>query len=210
MCRPFAVAVAAHPVERQQHAHEAREAVGAGDLDADEPRAGRDALVAGVGIVARDHAGHVRAVAERVEAAQVGVVGVAGEVGAAHQLARGRRGRGRRARRSRSARRPRPRRSGRRRRRRRRGSGPSRRRARAAPSSAPASSRAPTVPRRRQRGRGRARLRRVGMLGIAEQLAGDFGRFAVRDFGRRRVDRKRARAVRRGFAEQPRLRRMRR
>ena len=48
---------------------------------------GRDALVAGLGIGARDHARHVRAVAERVEPAQVGVVGVLGEVGAADELA---------------------------------------------------------------------------------------------------------------------------
>ena len=85
---PVRVAVAAHPVERHQNAHEAGDAVGAGDLDADEARARRDALVAGRGVVARDHAGHVRAVAERVEAAQVAVVGVLGEVGAADELAR--------------------------------------------------------------------------------------------------------------------------
>ena len=48
---------------------------------------GRDAAVAGGRVVAGDHAGHVRAVAERVEAAQVGVEGVLGEVGAADELA---------------------------------------------------------------------------------------------------------------------------
>ena len=82
------VPVAAHPVERHEHADEAGDAVGAGDLDADEPGPGRDALVAGLGIGGGDDARHVRAVAERVEAAQVGVERVLGEVGAAHELAR--------------------------------------------------------------------------------------------------------------------------
>ncbi len=78
----------ADPVERHQDADEAGHAVGVGDLDAHEARARGDPAVAALGVGAGDHAGHVRAVAERVEPAPVRIPGVVGEVGAADELAR--------------------------------------------------------------------------------------------------------------------------
>ena len=107
---PVRAPVAAHPVERHQHAHEAGDAVGARDLDADEPRARGDALVAGLGIGA---ARSRRPCASRGRTCRA-------RAGRGRRRPRRSRGRGRacrvrrarrrRARRSRSARRRRPRR----------------------------------------------------------------------------------------------------
>ena len=97
MWRPSRVAVAADPVERHQHADEAGEAVGAGDLDADEPRARGDAAVAAS---PASSPAITPAMCEPwpnvSRPAQVGIAGVLGEVGAADELARRRRARRRR------------------------------------------------------------------------------------------------------------------
>ena len=94
---------------------EAGDAVGARDLDADDARAGRDALEAGERVVAGDHARDVRAVAEGVQAGELAVAALEREVGAVHERARAAEAAERRRRRSPAPRRPRRRRRRRRR-----------------------------------------------------------------------------------------------
>ena len=82
------VVVAVDPLEGREHTREVRLAVGAGDLEADQARARGHAAEAGDAIAAGDQAREVRAVAERVEVAQVTVVALGREVRAVDHAAR--------------------------------------------------------------------------------------------------------------------------
>ena len=90
---PVGVPVVADPLERVEHLREARLAVGAGDLEADDTRARGHAGEAGERVAAGDQAGQVGAVAERVELGEPRVAPLGREVGSVHDPAGLRRGR---------------------------------------------------------------------------------------------------------------------
>ncbi|GAB3868624.1 hypothetical protein GCM10027610_126180 [Dactylosporangium cerinum] len=80
------------PVDAGDHLRDVHGAAGRADLDRGQLRLGGDAAEAGGGVVADDDAGEMRAVAERVEVAQVGRLGLEREVRAVDDLRRGQAG----------------------------------------------------------------------------------------------------------------------
>ena len=83
-----AIVVAADPVQRREHAGEIGAAVGTGDLEAHHARRRCDAREARGRVAPGDQAREVRAMAERVEVAQVAVAALGREVRAVDQAAR--------------------------------------------------------------------------------------------------------------------------
>ena len=93
------MAVLHHPIDRRDHLRDIGSSAAIRNLERHDPRARRDPHETGrLAPVVRatrrrvtpgDDAGHVRAVAERVEVAQVVLLGLEGQVGAVHELVRG-------------------------------------------------------------------------------------------------------------------------